>query len=87
MELLDLLLHEAEVLAPRKDLAVREQAGGAGKMVHPVAHRRRLVAGEVHRRCSDSIDAAPDGRRSVVGRLEQAERRVAQEATVTWLSR
>src|SRR6266480_929921 len=61
MELVDLLLHEAEVLPAREDLPVREQPGGAGDAVDPVPHRRGLVAGEVHR-AERLVDAARDAR-------------------------
>src|SRR3989442_904138 len=45
MELVDLLLHEAEVLPAREDLPVREQPRRPGDAVDPVAHRRGLAAG------------------------------------------
>src|SRR5216684_491612 len=78
MELVDLLLHEAQVLPAREDLPVREQPRRAGDGVDPVPHGRGLVAGEVHRG-ERLVDAARDARLGAARRLEQAERRIAQD--------
>ena len=78
MELVDLLLHEAQVLPAREDLPVREKPRRAGDAVDPVPHGGGLVAGEVHRG-ERLIDAARDARLGAARRLEQAKRRIAQD--------
>src|SRR3989449_3928610 len=78
MELVDLLLHEAEVLPAREDLPVSEQLRRAGDAVEPVRYCRGLVAGEVHR-AERLVGAARDARLGAARRLEQPERRIAQD--------
>src|SRR5712692_4559693 len=78
MELLDLLLHEAEVLPAGEDLPVRKQPRRTGDAVDPVPHRCGLVAGEVHR-AERLVGAFRDARLGAARRLEESQRRIAED--------